>query len=135
GRPPGRPTSTHAQGAHHAAGGCRALIDERHSASVPRRKTGRMPVPLQRVAAAAVAAVVLTLVLGSVAVPASADSCWATYYSSSFDGRSTASGEPYDSTAYTAAHRSLPFGTMLKVTRDDRSVVVKINDRGPYSSA
>jgi rare lipoprotein A len=61
----------------------------------------------------------------------------ASYYSDALAGRSTASGEPYDPTAFTAAHRSLAFGTMLRVTRTDnaRSVVVRINDRGPFGAS
>jgi rare lipoprotein A len=47
-------------------------------------------------------------------------------------GRKTASGQRFNQNALTAAHRSLPFGTRLKVTRGDRSVVVTINDRGPF---
>ncbi len=47
----------------------------------------------------------------------------------------TASGERFDKTAMTAAHRTLPFGTRVKVTRADtgKSVVVRINDRGPFT--
>ena len=47
----------------------------------------------------------------------------------------TASGEPFVPTKLTAAHRTLPFGTMVRVTnlRNGRSVVVRINDRGPYT--
>lgn len=60
----------------------------------------------------------------------------ASYYSDRFSGRSTASGEPYDPDARTAAHRRLPFGTKVRVTRIDHedrpSVVVRINDRGPF---
>lgn len=50
-------------------------------------------------------------------------------------GKSTASGEPFDMYAMTAAHRKLPFGTVLKVTntRNGKDVVVRVNDRGPYS--
>ena len=57
------------------------------------------------------------------------------YYSDKLQGKKTASGEPYDKYKFTAAHRTLPFGTLLKVTneRDDLSVVVRVNDRGPYS--
>jgi len=56
------------------------------------------------------------------------------YYGKEFHGRKTASGEIYDMHALTAAHRSLPFGTMVKVTNLDngKSVVVRINDRGPW---
>ncbi|MEO1514124.1 MAG: septal ring lytic transglycosylase RlpA family protein [Bacteroidota bacterium] len=58
----------------------------------------------------------------------------ASYYSDAFDGRKTASGEVYDKTKLTAAHKKLPFGTIIKVTRLDNrsSVKVRINDNGPY---
>ncbi|HEV8240099.1 MAG TPA: septal ring lytic transglycosylase RlpA family protein [Thermoanaerobaculia bacterium] len=58
----------------------------------------------------------------------------ASYYAPGFEGRSTASGELYRAAKYTAAHRSLPFGTLLRVTnvRNGRSVVVRVNDRGPF---
>lgn len=58
----------------------------------------------------------------------------ASYYGDEFHGRSTASGEKYDKTAFTAAHKEFPFGTMVRVTRLDtkQSVTVKVNDRGPY---
>ncbi len=51
-----------------------------------------------------------------------------------YSGERTANGEYAHASALTAAHRSLPFGTMVKVTntQTDRSVVVRINDRGPY---
>ena len=47
-------------------------------------------------------------------------------------GSRTASGQRFNQSAMTAAHRSLPFGTKLRVTHGDRSVVVTINDRGPF---
>ncbi|HVX76347.1 MAG TPA: septal ring lytic transglycosylase RlpA family protein [Bradyrhizobium sp.] len=47
-------------------------------------------------------------------------------------GRQTASGQRFSQNAMTCAHRSLPFGTKLRVTHDGRSVVVTVNDRGPY---
>ena len=58
----------------------------------------------------------------------------ASYYSDKFQGKPTASGTPYDKNKYTAAHKTLPFGTIIKVTRLDnkKSVTVKVNDRGPY---
>jgi rare lipoprotein A len=59
----------------------------------------------------------------------------ATYYASSLAGRRTANGERYDPSLFTAAHRHLPFGTMVEVRRSDgRTVVVRINDRGPYGA-
>ena len=61
----------------------------------------------------------------------------ASYYADKFNGRPTASGEPYDPTALTAAHRRLPFGTRVRVRRTDvpdaPTVVVRINDRGPFA--
>lgn len=56
------------------------------------------------------------------------------YYADDFQGRKTASGERYDKNALTAAHKEFPFGTFIRVTRLDngKSVVVKVNDRGPY---
>jgi len=58
----------------------------------------------------------------------------ATYYASSLAGRRTANGERYDPSLLTAAHRRLPFGTLVEVRRRDgkRSVIVRINDRGPF---
>jgi rare lipoprotein A len=47
-------------------------------------------------------------------------------------GRRTASGQRFDQNALTCAHRSLPFGTKLRVTHGDRSVIVTVNDRGPF---
>ena len=57
----------------------------------------------------------------------------ATYYSDKYQGRKTASGELYDRSKYTAAHRTLPFGALVQVTniKSGQSVVVKINDMGP----
>lgn len=58
----------------------------------------------------------------------------ATYYADSLAGHKTANGERYDPSELTAAHRTLPFGTVVEVTRSDgRSVRVRINDRGPFA--
>jgi rare lipoprotein A len=58
----------------------------------------------------------------------------ASLYSTRFQGRPTASGEPYDMYEMTAAHRTLPLGSYVEVTNlnNDRTVVVRINDRGPF---
>ena len=58
----------------------------------------------------------------------------ASWYGPGFHGRQTASGQRYDMYAMTAAHRSLPFGTRVRVTNleNARSVVLTINDRGPF---
>jgi len=57
----------------------------------------------------------------------------ASYYSDAFHGRKTASGEIYDKNLFTAAHATLPFFTMVKVTnlKNNKTVIVKINDRSP----
>jgi rare lipoprotein A len=59
----------------------------------------------------------------------------ASYYAARFDGRRTASGERFDNDDMTAAHRTLPFGSLVRVTNpaNGRSVVVRINDRGPFT--
>ena len=59
----------------------------------------------------------------------------ATYYHNKFHGRKTSCGERYNKNLLTAAHRSLPFGTLVKLTHSTtgKSVVVRINDRGPFA--
>jgi rare lipoprotein A len=58
----------------------------------------------------------------------------ASFYSDKFNGKRTASGEKFNNSAMTAAHKTLPFGSRVEVTnlRNKKSVVVRINDRGPY---
>lgn len=59
----------------------------------------------------------------------------ASYYGPGLEGNLTANGETFDPSEMTCAHKSLPFNTYLRVTRDDtgESVVVRVNDRGPYA--
>lgn len=59
----------------------------------------------------------------------------ASYYGKRFHGRRTASGERFDMHAMTAAHRTLPFGTLVEVTnpKNGKTVTVRINDRGPFA--
>jgi rare lipoprotein A len=59
----------------------------------------------------------------------------ASWYGPGFHGRRTASGETFNTNELTAAHRTLPFGTRVKVVnkKTGKSVVVRINDRGPYA--
>ena len=85
---------------------------------------------------------VYLVVVGCSGAPAKKDSNWAgyvesgkaSYYGAKFQSKKTASGELYDKAKKTAAHRKLPFGTKIKVThiKNDKSVIVKINDRGPF---
>jgi rare lipoprotein A len=58
----------------------------------------------------------------------------ASYYAHKFHGRKTANGEIYDENKMTAAHRTLPFGTRVRVTNldNDKSVELRVNDRGPF---
>lgn len=58
----------------------------------------------------------------------------ASWYGPGFHGRKTASGETFNTNEFTAAHRTLPFGTKVRVVnkRTGKSVVVRINDRGPF---
>ncbi|MDX2445518.1 MAG: septal ring lytic transglycosylase RlpA family protein [Bacteroidales bacterium] len=81
--------------------------------------------------------------LGCSSAPAKSDSDWvgytesgkASYYALKFQSKKTASGELYDKAKKTAAHKKLPFGTKVKVTntKNSKSVIVKINDRGPFA--
>jgi rare lipoprotein A len=67
--------------------------------------------------------------------PARSQDGFASYYGAAFAGRRTASGERFDPKGFNAAHRDLPFGSRIRVTNLDngRTVVVRINDRGPYA--
>ncbi|UCF96601.1 MAG: septal ring lytic transglycosylase RlpA family protein, partial [Spirochaetaceae bacterium] len=58
----------------------------------------------------------------------------ASWYGGKFQGRQTASGEIFDTNKFTAAHKTLAFGTIVKVTNleNEKSTVVRINDRGPF---
>lgn len=60
----------------------------------------------------------------------------ASYYARIFEGKPTASGALYFSDSLTAAHKTLPFGTIVKVTnlKNNKAVLVKVNDRGPFTS-
>jgi rare lipoprotein A len=82
---------------------------------------------------------IIVCVLALVAVwacgePVSFEEGVASFYADSFHGRKTASGETYNKRADTAAHRTLAFGTKVKVINleNGKSVRVRINDRGPY---
>ena len=61
----------------------------------------------------------------------------ASYYADKFDGRRTANGEIFDQDELTAAHRTLPMGSIVKVTceKTGRSVTVRVNDRGPFTGS
>ena len=66
-----------------------------------------------------------------------AKTSFASFYHDKFNGRKTASGEIFSNRKLTAAHRTLPFGTIVQVTnlRTGKSVEVRINDRGPFHSS
>jgi rare lipoprotein A len=79
----------------------------------------------------------LVLVVGGVAlwsVEQGVEEGLASWYGGKFQGRRTASGEVFDTNLFTAAHKTLPFGTVVRVTNLEtgRSTVVRINDRGPF---
>jgi len=61
----------------------------------------------------------------------------ASYYADKFHGKPTASGQKYDKRKYTAAHRTLPFGTEVEVINlnNGKSIIVQINDRGPHKKS
>jgi rare lipoprotein A len=90
---------------------------------------------------AAVICLIVAAALALVAMqpgPAISASCYqtgtASWYGPNFHGRTAASGETYNQNAMTAAHKTLPFGTKVKVTnqKTGKSVTVRITDRGPY---
>jgi rare lipoprotein A len=95
----------------------------RHAARRSAHRTARNAVRTTRRAAAV-----------QVAPAAGGSTGMASFYGGRFHGRLTASGVRFDSNAMTAAHRSLPFGTRVRVTHlgNGRTVDVRINDRGPY---
>lgn len=66
-----------------------------------------------------------------------AKTSFASFYHDKFNGKKTASGEIFDNSRLTAANRTLPFGTKLKITniKNGKSVIVKVNDRGPFHSS
>ena len=70
----------------------------------------------------------------SAVVPDNAQSGIASYYGRKFEGRRTANGERYRGDGFTAAHRSLPFGSRIRITHvaSGRSVECRVNDRGPF---
>lgn len=76
----------------------------------------------------------LIVVIANAAASPSTEQGLASVYGEQFDGKSTASGERYDGGLLTAAHRTLPLGTEVKVTNLDngKTVRVRINDRGPH---
>jgi rare lipoprotein A len=89
--------------------------------------------------ASAGCALLLALMAGCSSTPSASasghsDTGQASYYGNEFHGRKTANGERFDQGKLTAAHRSLPFGTRVKVTntQNGKTVVVRVNDRGPF---
>src|SRR5690349_17909730 len=80
------------------------------------------------------AALALGLALAA-ARPASAEEGTASWYGAQFQGRPTACGERFDKEQMTAAHRTLPFGTLVRVTNKStgESAVLRVNDRGPFT--
>jgi rare lipoprotein A len=83
-----------------------------------------------------VAAALVTGLMASVTGTMAADQCGgASWYGPGFHGKKTASGERFNENAMTAAHKTLPLGTVVKVTnqRTGKSIKVTINDRGPFA--
>ena len=81
--------------------------------------------------------VLLTLITGLFLLTSPAEATVASWYDCNQPGecskkRITASGEKFNPNALTAAHRTLPFGTKVKVTHKGKTVIVRINDRGPF---
>lgn len=96
-----------------------------------RRLIGNAP-PLKAVAGMPVARAVPQIAVGPIRVQFTGMASW---YGPGFNGNQSASGEIYNQNAMTAAHKTLPFGTRVRVTNLDNGLtaVVRINDRGPYA--
>src|SRR5215203_2536582 len=100
----------------------------------------RKPEPMTK-ACNALAITALVLGCALAATPAAAEESRsiqtgaASWYGPGFHGKKTANGERFNTHALTAAHKTLPFGTKVRVTNEStgKSVVVRINDRGPYA--
>jgi rare lipoprotein A len=94
----------------------------------------RPSAPARRRRGSLLALGVLALALPFGAVQASVQEGMVSWYGAQFHDRPTASGERFDLNAMTMAHPTLPFGTKVRVTnlRNGRSVVVRVNDRGPF---
>jgi len=84
-------------------------------------------------AGTAMPAVMIVFILSAI-VASAQETGYASWYGGKFQGRKTANGEIFDTNQLTAAHRTLPFGTLVKVTNmgNGLSVTVRINDRGPF---
>jgi rare lipoprotein A len=78
--------------------------------------------------------VIFLLIILSSCAPKISQTGKASYYAAKFNGRKTASGEKFRNSKLTAAHKTLPFGTKVKIInlRNGQSVKVRINDRGPF---
>ena len=89
---------------------------------------------MKRLSKPALAGLTVLAITSVLSTPSFAQCGRASWYGPGFNGRSTANGERFNQGALTAAHKSLPFGTKLRVTnkRNGKSVVVRINDRGPF---
>lgn len=77
---------------------------------------------------------IVLLIIMMMTSPAAAETGVASWYGPGFHGRTTASGERFDQNAATCAHRTLKFGTRVRVTnlRNGRSATCRVNDRGPF---
>jgi len=104
--------------------------DARQATNRLRRLMGNAP-PLRQIEGKPKAQTIAQVALGPVRFQVKGIASW---YGPGFHGNRSASGERFNQNALTAAHRSLPFGTNVRVTNlnNGRSVIVRINDRGPY---
>ena len=75
---------------------------------------------------------ILVLVCGLWSTPSFAEKVHASWYGPGFENKYTASGDIFIPSLMTVAHKTLPFGTRLKVSHEGKSVVVTVNDRGPF---
>jgi len=110
------------------------MMREQHSGLFARSRARRARRPVMRWAWGFLGAVILTACATVATAPRDQEVGVASWYGEPFHGQLTANGETYDMHTYTAAHRLYPFGTRLRVTNleNGRSVMVRVNDRGPF---
>lgn len=102
--------------------------------SINPTSAGRIINPPQATPSSATTAAVKSTVPEDQRKPLAAWECTTSWYGEDFDGQPTATGETYDMYAITAAHPTLPLGSIVRVVnqKNNRSQIVRINDRGPY---
>ena len=110
------------------------IADIKYMISHRQRKPPQCPLTIPVILGAFRISLLVALLVSLAPASISAEEGLASWYGGHFQGRQTANGEIFDTNTLTAAHKSLPFGTIVRVThtQNGKSVQVRINDRGPF---